>query len=91
MDVLSSTIYGEEIENGRVKSSAIGDINLDEAVRAEHLGMGVVRYTFRLETDEPLVFKNLIIRHDQKDRFSGYMITYYPKLEWLIQNNGELE
>ncbi|MEM6737569.1 MAG: hypothetical protein AAF620_16020 [Bacteroidota bacterium] len=91
MEVLSATVYGEEIENGRVMSSAIGDIDLNEAVSAENLGLGIIRYTFRLETNEPYVFKNLILRKNQEDRFSGYIITYYPDLEWLAQNEGELE
>ncbi|MEM6736232.1 MAG: hypothetical protein AAF620_09205 [Bacteroidota bacterium] len=90
MEVLSATVYGGEIENGRVMSSSIGDINLNEAMSAEHLNLGVTRYTFRLETNEPNVFKNLIIRRDQEDRFSGYTIAYYPDLEWLFQNEGEL-
>ncbi|MEM0942186.1 MAG: hypothetical protein AAGI25_20710 [Bacteroidota bacterium] len=91
MEVLSATVYGEEIEKGRVMSSAIGDIDLNEAVSAEHLGLGITRYTFKLETNEPYVFKNLILRKNQEDRFSGYIITYYPDLEWLAQNEGQLE
>lgn len=90
MALLSDVVYGQA-SGLRTMSSAIGDIDLSEAIRVEHLQDGVVRYTFLLITNQPYQFDNLIIRIGSDGEVSGYQLKYHPSMDWLNSMNGKIE
>lgn len=89
MNILSATIYGKQTSNGRSMVSPVGEINLDEALKVEHLVDNVTRYTFILESSDVDVFKNLIIRENAHGDISGYQMIYEPSTDWIVGYKGE--
>lgn len=86
MGLLNEVIHGT-ISGQRILNSDIGSIDLSEALKVEHLIDGVTRYTFLLDSDEPLSFRNLIIRVSNTGEVYGYQLIYRPSLQWISSND----
>ena len=90
MDMLSS-VTNTTTDNGRALNTSVGHIDLEQAMSVEHLVDGTTRYTFKIEDEETENFKNVIIRKTIEGEVSGYQTIYTPNIEWLAENNGNVD
>ena len=75
---------------GRVQESVFGMIDLDEAIKVTEPGDALTRYSLSVDQQNQLMWTNLILREDA-GQVSGYLIEYWPQLDWLMEQQGTID
>ncbi len=75
--------------NGRVQEFDIVEVDFSEAIMSINEIQDITRYSLRLTNNTPLAYENIIFKEEDGES-SAYIMSYYPDLNWVYRNGGQI-